>query len=115
MVAIFSAVARGLFSVDTKPQVTMRIVSVCRPEPHRHQGGIVRGFEALDLQVMLRMPEAEVTAFLSEAGVVAELVDHAPVEHRLRPAMPASSSLRRPDRAIDEQPNFIAGCLFRRR
>ena len=31
MVAIFSAVASGLLTVETKPQVTMRIFSVCRP------------------------------------------------------------------------------------
>ena len=31
MVAIFSATARGLLVVETKPQVTMRIRSVCCP------------------------------------------------------------------------------------
>ena len=78
-------------------------------QPARHQAGIVGGLEALDLQMVLRMAEAEVAALLGESGVTAKLANHALVERRIA-TRHAGLQLRTPaHRAVNEQPEFHDG------
>jgi uncharacterized protein YgfB (UPF0149 family) len=84
-------------------------------EPHRHQPRIVRDLEALDLQVMLGMAEAEIAGVVSETDILGDLVQHALVELGIAPGHAGLKLGPTADRAVHEQaeahPNGYAASL----
>ena len=98
-----SATRSGLCVVETKPQVMTRSRFECRPSHIDISRGSLRDLEALDLQVMLGMAEAEIARVVGEADILGDLVQHALVERGIAPGH-AGLELGPPaDRAVHEQ------------
>jgi hypothetical protein len=72
-------------------------------DPHRHEAGFVRDLEALDLQVVLGMPEAGEPGLIGELDVGGDLVEHPLVELGALSGHATLELVAAADRAVHEQ------------
>ncbi len=71
-------------------------------QEHGHQPRVLAELEALDLQVMLGDPDAGPAAGVTEARVLADLVEHPLVEHGILASHAALELVAAADRHVHE-------------
>jgi hypothetical protein len=95
-VAACSATAQRIVRGQHVAELVDAQTRAVRAEEHRHEARILTELEPLDLQVMLGDADARPAGRIARARILTDLVQHALVEHGSLPAMPRSSSRRRP-------------------